>query len=1190
MIKIECPSCAASYELDGKRVPPVGLNMRCPQCTTVFRVHADGSVVSEGAPPPPPNNPPPLPSKTQTGVGPISEPPLPSAHARAGHDEIPEPISLPPLDDGLDLPMPKDDVDLPAPRSAGANDLGLDLPAAKGDVLDLPQLRGDEIDLPMARSDADLPAPLGEKVDLPVPKADLDLPSPKGSVNPASADDLFPSAGAVPRTPPPPSVDVHTGELPPIAGDDVADDLLMPASADLGLELELDDFRQAGAGAAPSGAPEPDLSDLLPDIEPGLLADIEPDFIPHGEADVPLRGGPAAIDLPADDLEGLPLGDEPDDLEFADFPEAGAAGAGASIVDALAGPKEKKGRKRLRVPYWLERALPVLVVLGILAAGGYSLKETKYGAFGRYWFERFLPSSGDAEHVEQVITQAEELAESDTYGGVREGVGLLERLLRTSGLNRRLLARSLLHESLYQIRFGEDAESARRADEILATLQSRGSEAPDVEVAFAADLLRRGQIAPAMAAVQRARVQSPSDPYVELVAGEVALANADASTAIASFQAAVKKNGGARAQWGLARAYLANHDYEKAASAQEETVTLSQNHIAARTAVAQRWLGEDKIEAARMLLLEPAGVNLVDGVELPASAKERSEALRVLGDVEQRRGRRGAAREAYMKASQLNAQNLEANYGLATMLLADANYKDAFTRFQSLMSAGIEEQDPSPEAADGDEATRKQTKPDRPLSLRAKLGAAEALNAMALSQQAETMLRGVEKKYPNDALVAFWVAETAAARKRDDKALKYYEKAIELDPTAFRPYVGLSRHLSNTGNPREALSVLAKASKYVPMTAEVRRLRGEAQLAQGEVTEAISEFEAALRMEPENLAVRFQLARGLRLAPRLTDATQVLNSIERVDPTYPGIAIEKGLIAEANKDLDAAVSHYRAALEANPNDFAVKVRLASALLETKDLDQAQVILEDLVQEKAYSHEVLYLLGRLEFSQGRYSRARQNFEKAVRLDRNNAVYRMYGGWIAFETNDLSNALRQLEEALEFDPKLGDAYWLRARVHMRTGAVEDALKDLTRALKYNPDRVEAFAEKAESQVQLGRTADAAESYKEALSRDPSQGRWWYRLGRIQLDLGKANDGYDALDRAMKLADTMTEPPHWLADTHLLMGEHAQKAGNKAEAIAHYRRYLELAHEDAIDRPEVEVRLERLGAPVTPEADEF
>ena len=1185
MIKIQCPSCAASYELDEKRMPSVGLNMRCPQCTEVFRVHADGSVggeVEQRAP-----------KQTQTGVGPSSRPPKKtemgvgiSAPPPAPVPEIPpvdegaipEPISLPPLDDfediltdpeqpgmgadEIDLPMPKEEVDLPAPR------LGTD-----EEILDLPTPLGDEIDLPMARSDADLPALLEDKVDLPLPKADFDLPgaiadfgADEEQPGSTSLDDLFPGAGG---TPPPASPEAHSGELPPIVGDEVADDLLMPASEDLGLDLELDDFRQPEGGGAGGTADLPDLG----------VPDIQPDFLPQAEADIPLRGGPTADPSASPELD-MALGEEADDLEFSDLPEAGAGATAGSIVDALAGPKEKKGRRRFRLPYWVERALPVFVILAILIAVGYSLKETKYGMFGRFWFERFLPSAGDDEHVAQVISHAEEIAVFDTYGGIREGTALLERLRRTSGLNRRLLARSLLHESMFQIRFGEDPESAGRADEIRATLESRGSEAPGIEAAFAADLLRRDQIGGAMAAVQRARVESPADPYVELVAGEVALLNSDPLTAIAAFQAALKKHGGARAQWGLARAYRANGDLEKAASAEEETVTLSQHHIAARTAVAKRWLREGKIEAAHALLLEPAGLKLVDGQELPAAAKERSQALRVLGDVEQRRGRRGAAREAYSKSSSLNPKNLEANYGLATMLLADGNYKDAFTRFQALMSAGLEEEEPPPEGQGEEGAAPKKVLEERPLFLRAKLGAAEALLGMALSQQADTVLRGIEQKYPNDPLVAFWVAETSAARNRDDKAIKYYKKAIEIDPAAFRPYIGLSQHLARTGNPREALSVLAKASKYVPMTAEVRRLRGQAQLAQGEVTAAIGEFEAALRMEPENLAVRFELARGLRLAGRLTDATQVLSSIERVDPTYPGLAVEKGLISEANKDTSAAVSHYRAALESNPNDFDLKVRLSAALLATENFDAAEAILEEARKEKPYSHEVLHYLGRLEFARGRYPRARQHFQKAARLDRNNATYRLYEGWLSLETNELANALRQIELAIELDPKLGDAYWLRARIRIRTGAVEDALRDLDRALKLNPDRNEAFAAKAECQSQLGRFGEAAKSYKEALARDPNNGRWWYRLGRVELDRGQRAAGYDAVDRAAKLGAAMQEPPRWLADTQLLLGEKFDQKGDKTQAAVHYRRYLELAPEGAIDRPEVEKRLEAIG----------
>ncbi len=62
MIKVECPSCQAPYELDERRLPPGGLKMRCPKCGTSFPVGAAAGAaavpaapkVSPGAVPKPP--------------------------------------------------------------------------------------------------------------------------------------------------------------------------------------------------------------------------------------------------------------------------------------------------------------------------------------------------------------------------------------------------------------------------------------------------------------------------------------------------------------------------------------------------------------------------------------------------------------------------------------------------------------------------------------------------------------------------------------------------------------------------------------------------------------------------------------------------------------------------------------------------------------------------------------------------------------------------------------------------------------------------------------------------------------------------------------------------------------------------------------------------------------------------------
>ncbi|MBW1757300.1 MAG: zinc-ribbon domain-containing protein, partial [Deltaproteobacteria bacterium] len=36
MIKVSCPSCNASYDVDEHRLPEDGLRMRCPKCSESF--------------------------------------------------------------------------------------------------------------------------------------------------------------------------------------------------------------------------------------------------------------------------------------------------------------------------------------------------------------------------------------------------------------------------------------------------------------------------------------------------------------------------------------------------------------------------------------------------------------------------------------------------------------------------------------------------------------------------------------------------------------------------------------------------------------------------------------------------------------------------------------------------------------------------------------------------------------------------------------------------------------------------------------------------------------------------------------------------------------------------------------------------------------------------------------------------
>src|SRR5277367_3979500 len=59
MLKVECESCKAPYQIDERRVPPTGLKMRCPKCGHSFLVTNPAAGAAAGAPAKPAVAPPP---------------------------------------------------------------------------------------------------------------------------------------------------------------------------------------------------------------------------------------------------------------------------------------------------------------------------------------------------------------------------------------------------------------------------------------------------------------------------------------------------------------------------------------------------------------------------------------------------------------------------------------------------------------------------------------------------------------------------------------------------------------------------------------------------------------------------------------------------------------------------------------------------------------------------------------------------------------------------------------------------------------------------------------------------------------------------------------------------------------------------------------------------------------------------
>ena len=1184
MIKVSCPSCNASYDVDKDRLPEDGLRMRCPKCSESFQVHRDGSTAKAGGGSAPGAMKRPRRKPTQVGLGPKVPPPAPGAVIKSPPSDLPAPIGevdlpapftggdladLPapqkgsrsldfdPFDDPgvADLPAPKApsapsgfdpfaDMDLPAPLDApGGTDLPAPLSGPSGTEIDLPA--------PMGAARARGIEPMGEEIDLPMALSDAELPRPK----PASA------------VPAPISLD---SEMPipsdqkdlPIARDDFMDldgpervhgggpiELDLPDGGDLDLEMELD---------APRGVPGPP----------------PPIGQPFGASGAgPSADMPSADRISRDSTElNLP---ESDGLEFSELAGEGEAGVhrmpnpGGVAQGAVAGPKGKIKGKGLSIkrPPWLMKAVAALGAIAVVLGAGFYLGTTQYGLFGIHLVEPLLPASGDAVMVAQEVEAAEMLASSDTYAATRQALASLETARADASLNRSLIARSLLHESYYQVRYGQEAESAGTADTLRLHLQRRGDEAPRVHVALAADALRTADTATATSEVALAAQEDPTDLYVDLLAGEIALRAREGQAAVDAFERAMKKHDSARAQWGLARGYRVLGDREKAAAAAKATRALSPNHAGARVAVAGLLIDEGEIDQAYQLLEAPAGLAPIEGATLKVARADKSSSLTLIARIEEHRGRLGAAREMYEKGIELDTSNADAALGAARLVLLEGAYQDAYARFQTVLGSEI------PPGAEMDVTGKPKVVVD------AKLGATEALLAMGKADDAEKLLADLRTPEPVNADVELWQGMVAEGLGNTKEAVRHFRNSIALEPTSFRAYMALAQHYRSTKRPGEAVGVLVEAQQNVDITAEVRRLLGWAELDRNRIDEAIKQFVQALEMEPRDSAVQFGLAVAYRRKGMLEEASAELEKVQALDAKFPGLALEKGRLAEASGDMNAAVTSYREALGDSPNDAVLKSRLGAVLVLTGELDEGEKLLLQVIEAQPYSAEAEHYLGRVELDRGQVEAARQHFLRAARLESDSGLYRMYVAWVALESNEMTTALRELDTALKLDPTLGDAYWLRARIRIRAGVVRDALADLQKAIELNPDRVDAWAAMGECHYQLGQMKEAIVDFEKAVAGDPERGYWWYRLGRLQLDEGRRAEALRSFGAATSLGDKAPGRKAWLADSHRLTGDiyYAQK--KRQDAVVQYGRYLELADRDAIDRADVEAKLRKI-----------
>lgn len=1115
MFKVECPGCRAPYQVDERRVPATGLKMRCPKCSTSFKVNpadaaaktsavlgaalgagASGSGGSAprraggtmlGVPAP----------RIATAGGEAPSAPQPRADASSG-----ETAALP-------LPLEPAAAHLPSPLEQKGNAAA----PKKGPPPVPSRARPGKVDLGTLKLEADLPAKSGERRPL-----DLDLPSP----SPRDRETAPPSTRNLPAVP-----RATRAELPgaPSARPDVARADTMP-------QIDLD---------LPSPAAE----------LPARSSPITTPDLPAVFGELPARAPEAGLPSPASVLPAA-LGEPPERARGAEIglpSPASELPAPLTDLPSLA-PERPSGTPHRGAPQPQHTPPPSLVAPAPSPQSpanpdtGLSLVPT-----GRSFGDLELPlpprTPSGTRAAETPPLDSDPFGEADlpppqSLRGPRAAHGA--GATSTSGVMR---------EAGGGTSFGEvSLEGSDDPGSLEATLPEAGPDSMEEDMEFGAVPQEDpGRISTAIPRpISPEPNAQPEAPAVRRRLGARVLVGAFVVATGGASLALVPEIGPFGAHWVIDRVRAGEYAAIVAETVEQARANLGRDVApAAARAFSAATKAQSEAKRARALAAYVAFLGYARELRFGADSPTHARAtvlLEELDDVSEEDvpylGLARAARAA------TQGKLARARQGLDALLRRDPRDIDALVVSGEV---ALRARDPKAAIATWQKLAAVEQ------SARAAYGLARAHFQAGNHPQAERHAHEALARNREHVGARILLARIEAGdRARHADAVKDLEAILTARASASREELVSAHtllgdiHLERSRISR-AEAAYRDALELDPSTGAALSGLGEALFRAGRYSEAQARFEAGAQKSPDDLPAKVGVAKSKLMLERVEEALGSLRKLREAHASSVLVKYWLGRALEAAGSREQAEEAYRSAVQRKDSSDPMLVEAYIALAELENQqgksEKASTTLAEARERFPSSSAIYRALGEVALTQGRNVEAKEQFEKALELDPEDLPARFKYGVALAREGAHDRALEVFERVMAADPDFPGLALERGLIYERLGKSDEALRQYEAARAKAPDDPDLMLRLGCGYAQAGRPKEAEALLRKVLGMRPTSAETQHCLGRALLA------GGSRLAEALRMLERAAELDPHRAEYHLYVGWAANEAGNVSKA---------------------------------------
>jgi tetratricopeptide (TPR) repeat protein len=364
------------------------------------------------------------------------------------------------------------------------------------------------------------------------------------------------------------------------------------------------------------------------------------------------------------------------------------------------------------------------------------------------------------------------------------------------------------------------------------------------------------------------------------------------------------------------------------------------------------------------------------------------------------------------------------------------------------------------------------------------------------------------------------------------------------------------------GELEQAATKFQHAIKLQPDSSDAHRYLGVVLEKQGDTQGASDAYRKALELNQGDVSARQHLDILTKAAPvddpeRVTEFEGYIKDsrFKEVEPLLAAYVEQRpksswgwyalGYSRFAQQKIGTSIQALATSLQLDVKNAEAHKILGRDLMLIGRFDAAQIEFEQGINYSPESAEMHYNLGKLFSMQDNWAPARKQFEEARQIDPNYVENLDALGMALEALGDDAAAVENYQKAIalteEQNSKFASAHINMSAYYNRTGNPEKAMTFAQKALELDPKSDRAWFQKAKANEGQGRLNDAVDALNRAISFNPRASSYYYVLSGFYRRLGRKEDSQKALEAFMRLDQETKEldkmrrtPPHSPAAT--------------------------------------------------------